>query len=131
VAIAIYATLAALVAASGSFREIAVMAVAGTLVLYLICCLGVLRLRAKNVAGDGPPFVAPGGMVVPLAAAAMILWLLSTLAWREIVTMLVFVTIAALIYGIRHLTRKPAEQSAARLADPRCRPPATTCGPGA
>jgi basic amino acid/polyamine antiporter, APA family len=48
VSIALYAAAVIGVAASGSFRQIAVLAVAGTLVLYLICCLGVLRLRARR-----------------------------------------------------------------------------------
>jgi basic amino acid/polyamine antiporter, APA family len=101
VAIALYATSVVLIAASGSFRQLAVLAVAGTLVLYLICCLGVLRLRAKNIATAGSPFVAPGGPIVPIAAAAIILWLLSTLAMREMIATLSFVLIAALIYGAR------------------------------
>jgi APA family basic amino acid/polyamine antiporter len=104
VAIACYATAVIVIAASGTFRQIAVFAVAGTLVLYLICCLGVLRLRAKNVATAGTPFVAPGGPVVPVAAAVLILWLLSTLAMREMIATAAFVAISALIYYAR---RKP------------------------
>ena len=60
VAIALYATAVILVAA-GSFRQIAVLAVAGRLVLYMICCLGVLRLRARRIADGEAPFVVPGG----------------------------------------------------------------------
>jgi amino acid transporter len=106
ISIALYATAVIAVAASGSFRQIAVLAVAGTLVLYLICCLGVLRLRAKNVASAGSPFVAPGGPIVPVAAAAMILWLLSTLALREMIATLSFVAVAALIYYVRDTKTK-------------------------
>jgi APA family basic amino acid/polyamine antiporter len=98
VSILLYGTLVVALAASGTFREIASLAVAGTLVLYLICCLGVLRLRARAVAGAGPPFIAPGGTFVPLAAAAMIVWLLTTLAWRELVATLGFVLVAGIIY---------------------------------
>ena len=106
VSIAFYATAVIAVAASGSFRQIAVLVVAGTLVLYLICCLGVLRLRAKNVGADGSPFVAPGGPIVPMAAATIIVWLLSTLAVREMIATLCFVVVAALCYYARHATAK-------------------------
>jgi APA family basic amino acid/polyamine antiporter len=102
VAIAAYATVVVIVAASGSFQQIAVLTVAGTLVLYLICCLGVLRLRAKKISEGGAPFIAPGGPVVPIAAAAIILWLLSTLALREMIATLAFVVVAALVYYARH-----------------------------
>ena len=101
VAIAAYATAVVAVAASGSFRQIAVLTVAGTLVLYLICCLGVLRLRSRGIADAGAPFVVPGGPLVPIAAAAIILWLLSTLAVREMIATLAFVAAAGLIYYCR------------------------------
>jgi len=106
VSIALYATAVIAVAASGSFRQIAVLAVAGTLVLYMICCLGVLRLRARKIATAGTPFVAPGGPTVPIAATAMILWLLSTLALREMIATLAFVMITALIYYARSTRMK-------------------------
>ena len=102
IAIALYATAVILVAASGSFRQIALLAVAGTLVLYMICCLGVLRLRANKIADGEAPFVAPGGPVVPLAAAVIIIWLLSTLALKEMIATFVFVTVATLIFYFRH-----------------------------
>ncbi|MDI1363767.1 MAG: APC family permease [bacterium] len=98
VAIVLYAALVVVLAASGSFQQIALLSVAGTLVLYLICCLGVLRLRAKGVAEAGTPFVAPGGAFAPLAAAAIIVWLLSTLAWRELAAVTAFVAVAATVY---------------------------------
>ena len=103
VAIAFYSAAVIIAAASGSFRQIAVLAVSGTLVLYLICCLGVLRLRAQNIADTGTPFVVPGGPVVPIAAAGIIFWLLTTLAKNEMIATLVFVIVAALIFIARQL----------------------------
>ncbi len=114
VAIACYAAAVVIAAASGSFRQIAVLTVAGVLVLYLICCLGVLRLRAKKIADAGTPFVAPGGPVVPIAAVAIIVWLLSTLARNEMIATLIFVMVVALVYYARHsLARSRKRESAA------------------
>ena len=73
----------------------------GTLVLYLICCLGLLRLRARGVATSGPPFRAPGGSFVPLAASAIILWLLSTLAWAELAAAMFLVVASGGVYALR------------------------------
>ncbi len=109
VSIALYASAVIAVAASGSFRQIAVLAVAGTLVLYMICCLGVLRLRAKHIGDAGSPFVAPGGPIVPVAATAIILWLLSTLAVREMIATFSFVVVAALIYYARYVKMKSSD----------------------
>lgn len=100
-AVALYATAVVLVSASGSFKQLVVLSVAGTLLLYLIVCLGVLRLRARCVMQAGTPFVAPGGALVPIAAAAIIVWLLSTLAWRELIAGGAFVLVTAAIYAAR------------------------------
>ena len=100
-AIALYATAVVLVSATGSFRQLVVLSVAGTLVLYLIVCLGVLRLRARGVMQAGEPFVAPGGAVVPMAAAGIIVWLLSTLALRELLAGAAFVAVTAAIYAVQ------------------------------
>lgn len=97
VAIVLYATLVVVLANSGSFRQIATLSVAGTLVLYLITCLSVLRLRVRKVGDAAQPFVVPGGRIVPIAATVIILWLLSTLALRELIAMLVFVLVASLL----------------------------------
>lgn len=103
IAIGLYTALVVVLASSGSFRQIATLSVAGTLVLYLICCLGVLRLRlrARGVAQAGMPFVAPGGVFVPLAAAAIIVWLITTLARGELIATLVFIGAAGAIYWAR------------------------------
>lgn len=98
VAIVVYATVAFFLAVSGTFRELVILATSGTLILYLMCCLGVLRMRAKRVAMAGPPFVAPGGPIVPLAASALILALLWTLSWRELMASIVAVAVSATIY---------------------------------
>jgi basic amino acid/polyamine antiporter, APA family len=106
VAIACYAAVVVIVAASGSFRQIAIFATSGALVLYLIVCLGVLRLRLLKIADGETPFVVPGGPVVPIAASVLIVWLLSTLATKEMVATLVFVIVAASIFGARHAMRQ-------------------------
>lgn len=106
IAIGVYAFLCATVALSGSFRQLVIASTAGTLVLYLICCLGLLRLRARGVATAGRPFRAPGGSFVPLAAAAMIVWLLSTLAWVELASAMVLVVVSGAAYALQERWRR-------------------------
>lgn len=101
VAIGLYAAAVVTLAATGTFEQIAVFAVAGTLVVYMTACLGVLRLRAKGIAQAGPPFVAPGGRAVPLIAAGIMIWLLSSLSLRELLMTGGFIIVVALIYGIK------------------------------
>ena len=101
IAIGVYAALCATLACTGSFRQLVIAATSGTLMLYLICCVAVLPLRARGVATHGTPFVAPGGTLVPLAASAIIVWMLSTLTWLELASALGLVTVAAVVYAVR------------------------------
>ena len=117
IAVGTYALMCAMVAVSGSFRYLVILGTSGTLVLYLICCLGLLRLRAHGVATSGPPFRAPGGSFVPLAASAIILWLLSTLAWAELAAALFLVVASGGVYALRERgVRKRVESIELRTA---------------
>lgn len=100
VAILVYCALSFALAISGTFRELVILTTSGTLILYLMCCLGVLRMRSRQIAMAGPPFVAPGGPVVPLAASALIVGLLWTLAWRELLAAAVVAGISAVVYTV-------------------------------
>jgi amino acid transporter len=111
VAVASYALVCALVAWSGSFRQLVVLSTAGTLVLYLICCLGLFRLRARDVAAAGTPFRAPGGPFVPLAAIVIILWMLSTLAWTELAATALLVVVSAAGYALVEWRRRVVSSS--------------------
>ena len=106
VAIGVYAVMCSVVAVSGSFRYLVVAGTAGTLVLYLICCLALIRLRARGVATCGPPFRAPGGSWLPLAACAIILWLLSTLAWVELAAAMFLVVSSGVAYALQEHWRR-------------------------
>jgi basic amino acid/polyamine antiporter, APA family len=106
IAVGAYALMCAIVAVSGSFRYLVILGTSGTMVVYLICCLGVLRLRAHDVATAGPPFRVPGGPLVPLAASAIILWLLSTLARAELAAALFLVIASGGAYALQERWRK-------------------------
>ncbi len=100
VAILAYAGVAFVLAASGTFKQLVVLASSGSLILYALSCIGVLRLRARRVAMAGPPFVAPGGAIVPIAAATLIAALLWTLAWSELVAAIGLVAVSATGYWL-------------------------------
>jgi APA family basic amino acid/polyamine antiporter len=78
-AIVAYAVACAALALSGSFRVLATVSASGTLCIYVICCTGLLRLRARGVRGEREPFVAPGGPVVPILATLTVLLVLAGL----------------------------------------------------
>ncbi len=106
VAIGIYAFVCTALALSGTFRQLLIISSSGTLMLYLICCLGVLRLRAKNVVGEGTAFRVPFGPVAPLAACVIIIWMLATLTFVELWKALAFIVVVGLAYAFREFKRR-------------------------
>ncbi len=96
VAIAFYVAFCGVLAVTGTFRQLAIFASAGTLVVYLISVLGLLRLRARNIQGDAEPFRAPGGAALPIVAAIVIVGLLWSLSLREQVATLGLALVGAI-----------------------------------
>ena len=95
VAISIYAGICAALVVSGTFRQLAVLASAGTLLLDLVIVLAVVRLRATGVRGESAPFVVPGGAALPVLAALAVLGLLATLSAKELLATAGLVVVAA------------------------------------
>jgi amino acid transporter len=98
VAIAAQSTLAFLLAVTGSFGRLAILASLSVIVLYLACCLAALRLRARNVRAGGTPFDVPGARFAPLPACAVILWLLSGVRASEWLALAVALVAASLVF---------------------------------
>ena len=85
IAIVVYAVVCAALALSGTFRVLATLSASGTLCIYLVCCTGLLRLRARGVREEREPFVVPGGPVVPILAAITVVGVLSGLERRDFI----------------------------------------------
>jgi amino acid transporter len=113
-AIGTYCCLCYVVALSGSFRQLVIIASSGSLLLYLICCLGLLRLRARHIAMAGEPFRAPCGPFVPLAASAIIVWMLTTLERKELAAAAALVIISGVAYGICERIREQRKRRSAQ-----------------
>lgn len=107
VAIGTYVGLAFAFAASGTFEFLAATASAGLLLVYLGVCLSafVLRRRAARADSAGAPqtsgFRLPGGPVIPLLAAAVIVWLLTYSSATEATSLGMFLLVASVAYFVQ------------------------------
>jgi amino acid transporter len=84
VAIAVQAIVVCVIALTGRYVKLAVVADVAVLLVYLACCVGAGRLRRLDIGAEGKPFLMPAGKVVPWVAAALIVGLLaraSAKAW--------------------------------------------------
>jgi amino acid transporter len=101
IAILVHSVLLGALAMTGSFAGLVVIANVATLLLYLLCAVAAYQLQRRDVRSSGTPFVLPGGPLIPIAAAAVILWLLSQATAREYVVTGAVVAVAAGYYAIR------------------------------
>ena len=108
VAIIAYAVAACALAASGSFRMLAVLSAVGILLVDLACCLAVLELRRRDLRAERAPFRVAGGPVVPLLACAVVVWLLSSARVAEFLAAASVVVIATILYWLRVRRSWPA-----------------------
>ena len=77
VAIAIQGAIVCGIAISGTYVKLAIMANVAILLVYLACCLAIVRLRQLDAGAADKPFVMPAGRVVPWVAAGLIVALLA------------------------------------------------------
>jgi basic amino acid/polyamine antiporter, APA family len=96
-AIITYATLDFIFSISGGFKELAIIASASLLTVYLGVVLATIRLRLdKN--GETNGFRLPGGITIPILAAMAIIWFLSNLAFKEVSSLSIFLLVLSAIY---------------------------------
>ena len=100
IAIVVYAAIVASIAISSSFTQLAILANVAALTLYLMCVAAAYELQRRDIQADGTPFAVPAGPVIPLLAAAVIVWLLSNATRREFAVEGLVLAVAAMFYFI-------------------------------
>jgi L-asparagine transporter-like permease len=108
----------ALLAVSGEFVRLAVLANLSALLLYAACCAATWELRRRNVRQGGTPFTLPGVAWAPPLALLVLAWLLTSVQaaeWK--VVLLVLVVAAALFPLSRGRRRRLAEAAASERVD--------------
>jgi len=105
VAIAAHAFLAAALAISSTFRHLAILSNVSVLTLSFLCYAAALRLVSRPAPGAEPGFTLPGARVIPVAAMAVIVWILAHATLGEFAVLGATFVVATLLYGLRRLTR--------------------------
>ncbi len=83
VAIVVQAVLTVVLAATGAFERMVVLANLAALLAYLGCCAAAFELRRRDVREAGEPFRLPGGYAIPVIAAVLVIVLLSSITLPE------------------------------------------------
>ena len=91
---------------SGGFKQLAILASAAILLIYLAVILATLKLRMKKQDIGEKTFKAPGGLIIPLIGIASIVWLLTSLSKWEILSTLIFIAAICIIYVVMKKLKK-------------------------
>lgn len=97
-AVIAYGTLIFIFSISGGFKQLAILASAAILIVYLVVILSTIKLRKKQQDPTVKTFRAPGGLIAPLIGIVSISWLLTSLTKWEILSTLIFIAIVSLVY---------------------------------
>lgn len=99
-AVITYASLIFIFSISGGFKQLAIMASAVILIIYLTVILATVKLRSKPQHPSEKTFRAPGGLVTPIIGIAAIIWLLSSLKKWEMLSTIIFIAVVCVFYFV-------------------------------
>lgn len=99
-AIIIYAGLIFIFAVSGGFKQLAILASASILLIYLAVILATIKLRNKKQNTSEKSFKVPGGLIIPIIGIITIVWLLTSLSVWEVCSTLIFINVVSAIYFV-------------------------------
>ncbi len=97
-AVITYGSLIFIFSISGGFKQLAILASAAILLIYLAVILASIKLRKQKQEASEKTFRTPGGLIVPLIGIAAIVWLLSSLSKWEIGSTIIFIAVVCIIF---------------------------------
>ena len=83
---------------SGGFKQLAILASAAILLIYLLVIIATIKLRSKKQETTEKTFKVPGGLIIPIIGIVSILWLLTSLSTWEIVSTIIFIAVICVVY---------------------------------
>lgn len=106
VAIIAFAVAICIVALTGSFKSLAIVASGSVLLLYLGVSLAVIRLRQRDGSPKEGQFKLPGGYAIPLMSSLVVAWLLFQSTVDEAIALLALIGVSILFYVARGMIRQ-------------------------
>jgi len=97
-AIITYGSLILIFSISGGFKQLAILASAAILLIYLAVISATIKFRMKKPESSNGTFRIPGGLTIPGFGIVSIIWLLTGLSKWEFLSTLIFIAIICLIY---------------------------------
>ena len=113
VAILAQTTLVVVLALTGAFEKLAIVANIAALALYFACAVAAWELRRRDVRqGGGLPFRVPGAAIVPILACLAIVGILSSTAIGEWAWLVGTLVVASVLYALGASSRRASRGAA-------------------
>ena len=106
VAILLFSGSVFVMAISGGFKTLAILASSSALLVYLGVVLSVIKTRFQKSNTDENYFKIPGGITVPLVSLVVIGWLLSFMPFNEVIALGIFFAVLTIFYFLYGYKRK-------------------------
>ena len=105
IAIIAFAGMCFVFASLGGFEELAIISSASSLIIAIGISIAPFKLRRrKDNDGNNDVFTIPGGYIIPVLAAIVILWFLSNLSWNKLVGFGMLMIILSIFYFLLNST---------------------------
>jgi amino acid transporter len=102
--IAAYGVVVTGVSLTSTYEQLAVLSNLAAMGVYFLGAVAVWRLRVRNVRTERPPFLMPGGMLVPVLACIAIAWIVTqTVTVREAVALACVFALSLGVYVFKHV----------------------------
>ena len=97
---------------AGGFKQLAILASAAILLIYLAVILATIKLRKKKQVTAEKTFRVPGGLIIPFIGIASIIWLLTSLSKWEILSTVIFIAVVSVIYFVMKYLKNKIQKHA-------------------
>ena len=97
-AIVTLSIIAFLMAVSGGFKQLLILATISILLLYAGVALAVIKFRLKGGAKYPATFILPGGVVIPVITMVILTWFLFHSKSNELLAIGMFISLLSIIY---------------------------------
>lgn len=108
ISIIVFTSLGFLFAVVGEFRQLAILSSASILLIYLGVVLALLKLRSQEKK-PSKGFRLAGGFTIPLVTIVTILWLLSNMTSKELISIGTFIFVLSVIYLVLSLIKRKSD----------------------
>jgi APA family basic amino acid/polyamine antiporter len=103
-----YGLSAIVISLTSTYEQLAVLSNLAALGVYFLGAVAVWRLRVRNVRTERPPFMMPGGLLVPILACTIIAWIISqTITLRELIALATVLAVSLAMYIVQRNRPRP------------------------